>query len=1344
MANLNVNIANKLLSYVRHGVDVSDEIKRIYNNSMIFIGDEQQIYVPAMETYVGIGMTSYNNTINRIDAVEDQIAKLAKDLASDMVSRIYANYSLDEVNGQNGIQKDADSPITLTNDTWALNNEITLKGVNDYDPATGFARQNASEHYYTTQTADGDTIEVVNSEYYHNHVAGTDNYDANKESAIPTSGIRVTPHWGQITRVENPITGQSIEKRVGNYIEIDDTLTWSYMTSAYAYTLNFARNFTNAEIDKVYHDLLGDSEYVYNPELFTSVITNVTNEINKLSATDRDKIIYDASVAPGNSATHTHYIEPGKRLVYNDVAHAYFMVDVSRNYWYAPYTGTDVEHSTKDYQPLSEDQLLKLASGITLVDPDTLGPTFIKYRAGESEILDFPQLYTRSIEYGSTYNMNIADGIQTLKEVAYLLDLLSDGSLGSVTYLTYSEFNANTNNGDPTHMSIDNFGSYHVILPTKANPADDEEYGYFVKTGDPENLGINIAYSIAGNKAQIDDLHKHTDLIEEGKSSLRSIQSTSSNYVNLNLESSRPFGEWTNTDANQGNKQSDPNGSPEWDINHPNAEYAGNAYVVGDVNLRVNVQTGITYTTIYSADNSPINPKFVDEFGVVWYGSYTAADMRNLTADGTYYQIAANSDPDNPTMVVEATPALNYQAQEAGLQYYWIPLTKVLGANYNSNDYTGPTQNAVYTKIDVTRLISLNADESLPGMTLTVTDSEGTHFLRKNEVDKYFVRNTDGSYTPIEAGGGMTAAERIDHDPDIVVDAAGKKQNAVYYISDYDAVVLHSWVPGKNQGVQDALATTDWTYAFVSAKLQDIANDLEDILTQANQYTDDRIASLDNEYKYSDFETYWSSYITYWETSDPSIAIAGSSTYNSAYEHQYEEFKTRGRNGETYIGYVGSDGTLQYKDNQFRLSYQTNSQYTYNIIEEDGIVRAETRELPTDKLLADVEVWGEETNVDGKRFVYAPIVINDDPNAEGDTFIEALFNWVATDSDNQVFVKVEGATLEKVPPTSEQPWLGSNDYRYFEQESQTYQQYPSSGGNILTMDDYRDVNDKKWVQLYRVAPKYYELDLTAAVKDSTDPLTKVVVNGYTLSLDTATNNVKVEGEGTFGTADTVLYYISSRPATSTDYFTIENKHYSFDENGNGENSFGLTAHITKLEDATLYNTGFADAFDVQSYIENVITWVDVSATVTPQIVASSEKYYRHVTLDNWRAYNDDATKATSGVVSTDDQLYVRSGSTFSTATNVQTAYFWADDNLFLSVSAPTQSLIDSKPGHVAVKINDVMTLYVERFNATSINSDTPTGTQELSDVMYSSNSDYYVKIESDKINPRNLTLTKYQ
>ena len=40
MANLNANIASKLISYVRHGVDINSEIKNIYRNYIIFIGDE--------------------------------------------------------------------------------------------------------------------------------------------------------------------------------------------------------------------------------------------------------------------------------------------------------------------------------------------------------------------------------------------------------------------------------------------------------------------------------------------------------------------------------------------------------------------------------------------------------------------------------------------------------------------------------------------------------------------------------------------------------------------------------------------------------------------------------------------------------------------------------------------------------------------------------------------------------------------------------------------------------------------------------------------------------------------------------------------------------------------------------------------------------------------------------------------------------------------------------------------------------------------------------------------------------------------------------------------------------
>lgn len=1329
MANLNVNIANKLLSYVRHGVDVSEEIARVYKNSMIFIGDEQQIYVPAMQAYVGIGMTAYNNTIDRIAGVEEQMAELANRLTTDMVSKIYANYSLDEANGANGIQDGAQTKTTITDKIWALNNEITIKGVNDYDPATGFARKNETDHHYQIQTAIPDgannplTVDVVNSNFYRSETEST---------SIPTSGIRVTPHWGTITRVENPITYQSIEKRIGNYIEIDDSLTWSYMTSAYAYTLSFARNFTNAEIDKVYHDLLGDSNYVYNPELYTSVLADVTDEINKLSASDRAKVIYDANA---DDPEHGNYIEPGKRLVYTGTA--YYIVDVSRTFFYASYTsGSDVLNGTKDYHQLTESQLLKLAQGITLADGEALTTPFVNYTSGtDSDRTNFPQLYTRSIEYGSTYNMNIADGIQTLKEVAYLLDLLSDGSLGSVTYLTYAEFNTNTNNGTT------DLDAYHIIN-VKENPANNEIYCYFVKTGDPENLGINIAYSIAGNKVQIDDLHAHTTLVEQGKTSLRSVQSTSSNYVNLDIEGGKYS--WTNTDVNEGNLGTEE--APSWKPNHPNSNVK-NSYVVGDVNLKVNVQTGITYTTIYNASGAAnYNPKFIDEFGILWYGQYTAADMKNLKPGVEYYQISTTQGTsDNPVMELVNEPVLDYHAQANDVQYYWIPLAAELGSEYNVNNYVGPDKNAVYTKITVANLIGLEATENLPKTT-----------KKKTEVDTFYVRNTDGSWTPIISENGVTAAEKIENNPDGVVDALGKKQNAVYYISDYDNVVLHAWVPGNEAAPSDALATTDWTYAFVSSKLQDIANDLEDILTQANQYTDDRIAELDNEYKYSDFEAYWTSYVDYWSsnnapTPDPSIAIAGSATYNTAYEREYQLFKDRGVD-ETYIGLIDpATGNLVYSDTQYRLSYQTNSRYSYNIIEIDGIVYADTRELPTDKLTAEVEIWGSDENLPSNKFEYAPVVITESLASTDSTFIESLFNWAATGvtpaginpdstdttSDNQVFVKIENVVCEKVPTTEATPWVG-NSLMYYDEGSDTYFGYPAQDNAIPVMRDYRDTLDKKWVQLYKYAPKYFELDLTKAIPDTDDPLHAVIVDGYRLTR--SGNNIAVSGDdGKYGTADTVLYYISLRPTNKAKYLTVENKHHSFEHNGFGENTLGLTAHITKLEDARIDNTGFADAYDVQSYIEDTLTWVDVSASVPENLVATSEKYYRHITYDVW-------ANGTANVdyMTTDGSLYYVKNGTFTeyTGSEPATAIFWADDNKFFSLTdmpTPTQA---TNMGHVAIQINNVPVLAIKRFNVTGINTDQSTQ-PNAADVKYSAASDYYVQIESAKINPRNLTITQY-
>ena len=66
MANSNVDIANKIFTYVKHGCDINEDIKTIYYNSLIFIGDEQQIYVPVMDTYVGIKKSQFDELSNNL------------------------------------------------------------------------------------------------------------------------------------------------------------------------------------------------------------------------------------------------------------------------------------------------------------------------------------------------------------------------------------------------------------------------------------------------------------------------------------------------------------------------------------------------------------------------------------------------------------------------------------------------------------------------------------------------------------------------------------------------------------------------------------------------------------------------------------------------------------------------------------------------------------------------------------------------------------------------------------------------------------------------------------------------------------------------------------------------------------------------------------------------------------------------------------------------------------------------------------------------------------------------------------------------------------------------------
>ena len=67
------NIKDNIFSYIAKKSELTNGLAQLYQNSLIFIGDEQQIYQPLINTYIGIGMTAYNNLSNVVKYKSDKL-----------------------------------------------------------------------------------------------------------------------------------------------------------------------------------------------------------------------------------------------------------------------------------------------------------------------------------------------------------------------------------------------------------------------------------------------------------------------------------------------------------------------------------------------------------------------------------------------------------------------------------------------------------------------------------------------------------------------------------------------------------------------------------------------------------------------------------------------------------------------------------------------------------------------------------------------------------------------------------------------------------------------------------------------------------------------------------------------------------------------------------------------------------------------------------------------------------------------------------------------------------------------------------------------------------------------
>ena len=94
-----MTIGDKIFSYIDTKQELTETMVNNYRNSLIFIGDEQQIYNPLTGAYVGIGMTYFNQVKN--DEIPSDIKLFMKGIFGNDNNKLIT----DDSNVQNNIEQ---------------------------------------------------------------------------------------------------------------------------------------------------------------------------------------------------------------------------------------------------------------------------------------------------------------------------------------------------------------------------------------------------------------------------------------------------------------------------------------------------------------------------------------------------------------------------------------------------------------------------------------------------------------------------------------------------------------------------------------------------------------------------------------------------------------------------------------------------------------------------------------------------------------------------------------------------------------------------------------------------------------------------------------------------------------------------------------------------------------------------------------------------------------------------------------------------------------------------------------------------------------------------------------
>jgi len=437
-----MGIGEKIFSYIANGSELNENMVAQYQSSLIFIGDEQQIFNPLTGAYVGIGLTRFNQVAQSLSNNTKMLTYLDQHIHGNVVNSLWVEFNREQFNDK--FNSPSVQPANIAGHQLAAgdenmlmtNQDIVIKGLHNYDTEYHIGKTTDDIGHLLKDT--NDSTNINNTLWQH---IDLDN------STYGSTGITINVHHtgSYVSGTDEHGFYYSYWKGQ-DYLTIDDNLTWAYIAYQNTNTLKLAKQMAVTQANRVYHDILGISDPVYIEKEFDEVFsTNIYGDLETIVDGKKGEVYVHVNSTDPNKADKGDfrrvyiYNDPNSEKYYiyawadNGNANDYYILETND-----PDVPGTMQITVQDDNGDDHILTLKKISDENLKDWLFADDGYDKIPANEGEKNWRVAWYHRDDDATAQGQMNLADGIQTIREIAYILDRITDGSDDDIINITYN------------------------------------------------------------------------------------------------------------------------------------------------------------------------------------------------------------------------------------------------------------------------------------------------------------------------------------------------------------------------------------------------------------------------------------------------------------------------------------------------------------------------------------------------------------------------------------------------------------------------------------------------------------------------------------------------------------------------------------------------------------------------------------------------------------------------------------------------------------------------------------------------------------------------------------------